>query len=66
MRRRIDKDNDALLLRLNETASVESEGVQPGVIRALDNNGSVVGVEIPALSTRADPDRRRIMLLETT
>lgn len=66
MRLRIDKDDDTLHLRLNATAFVKSKGVQPGVILAFDNSGSVVGVDIPALSTRADPDRRRILLSETT
>lgn len=65
MRLRTDKENDALPLRLNETKIVESEEVQPGVILDLDNNGSVVGVEILSLSTRTAPDKLRILQFET-
>ncbi len=32
MRLKIDKENDALYFRLDETAIVESEEVEPGVI----------------------------------
>ena len=66
MRLRIDKENDALYLRLDETAIVESEEVQPGVILDFDHNGSVVGVEFLSLSTRTDPDKLRVLQFETT
>ncbi len=52
MRPKIDKENDALYLRLDETTIVESEEVQPGIILDFDKNGRVVGIEILALSTR--------------
>lgn len=61
MRLRIDKENDALYLRLDETKIVESEEVQPGVILDFDHNDSVVGVEFLSLSTRTDPDSLRIL-----
>jgi uncharacterized protein YuzE len=66
MRLKIDKENDALYLRWNETAIVESEEVQPGVILDFDESGRVVGVEILTLSKRADPDQLRLVQLETT
>ena len=66
MRLRIDKENDALYLRLDETKIVESEEVQPGVILDFDHNGSVVGVEILSLSTRTDPDKLWALQFETT
>jgi len=65
MRLKIDKENDALYLRLNETAIVESEEVQPEVILDFDKDGRVVGIEILALSTRPQPDQLRILQFET-
>ncbi len=65
MRLRIDRENDALYLRLDEEAIVESEEVQPGVILDFDKNGRVIGIEILDLSTRAEPDRLRVFQLET-
>ena len=46
MRLKIDRKNDALYLRLDEAAIIESEEVQPGVILDFDQRGKVVGVEI--------------------
>lgn len=65
MKLKIDKENDALYLRLDETAIVESEEVQPGVILDFDQEGRVVGVEILDLSTRTKPEKLRILQLET-
>ena len=65
MRLKIDRESDALYLRLDETAVVESEEVQPGVILDFDEHGRVVGVEILALSTRIQPEKLRVFQLET-
>ena len=65
MRLKIDKANDALYFRLNETEIVETEEVQPGVLLDFDSQGRVVGIEILALSTRTDPDQLRILQFET-
>ena len=65
MRLKIDKENDTLYLRLNETSVVESEEVQPGVIFDYDENGRVVGIEILSLSTRVEPEKLHILQLET-
>jgi uncharacterized protein YuzE len=66
MRLRIDKENDALYLRLDETEIVESEEVQPGVILDFGQQGQVVGIEILSLSSRVPPERLRILQLETS
>jgi uncharacterized protein YuzE len=66
MRLKIDKENDALYLRWNETAIAESEEVQPGVILDFDESGRVVGVELLTLSKRTDPGQLRLVQLETT
>ena len=65
MKLKVDKGNDALYLRLDETEIVESEEVQPGVILDFDKNNRVVGIEILALSTRVKPDMLKIVQLET-
>jgi uncharacterized protein YuzE len=65
MRLKVDKENDALYLRLDEKAIVESEEVQPGVILDFDKNGRVVGIEILALSTRVKPEKLRVFQFET-
>jgi uncharacterized protein YuzE len=65
MRLKIDRENDALYFRLDETEIVESEEVQPGVILDFDKNGCVVGIEMLALSTRTEPEKLRIFQFET-
>jgi uncharacterized protein YuzE len=65
MRIKIDKESDALYLRLDESAIVDSQEAEPGVILDFDKNGRVVGVEILALSTRTDPGKLQILQLET-
>lgn len=65
MRLKVDRESDALYLRLDEAAVVESEEVQPGVILDYDDQGRVVGIEVLRLSTRTQPDQLRIIQLET-
>jgi uncharacterized protein YuzE len=55
MKLKVDKENDALYFRLDESAIVESEEVQPGVILDFDAEGRVVGIEILHLSSRVAP-----------
>jgi uncharacterized protein YuzE len=65
MRLKVDKENDALYFRLDDTPVVESEEVQPGVILDFDGEGRVIGIEILSLSTRIDPEKLRIIQFET-
>lgn len=53
MRLKVDKENDTLHLRLDESKVVESEEVRPGVILDFDSKGRVVGVEFLDISSRA-------------
>ncbi len=53
MRIRVDRENDALYFRPDETRVVESEEVRPGVISDFDEKDQVVGVEFLKLSYRA-------------
>lgn len=52
MKLQFDKDADALYLKLDESAIVESEEVRPGVILDFNDSNQVVGVEILAVGTR--------------
>ena len=65
MRLKIDKGNDALYFRLDESAIVESEEVQPGVILDFDKDNKVVGIEILNLSTRVGSEKINVLQLET-
>ncbi len=65
MRLKIDKESDALYFRLDESAIVESEEVQPGVILDYNAEGKVVGIEMLALSLRANPEQFNVLQYET-
>ena len=52
MKLKVDRNADALYLRLDESKVVESQEVVPGVILDFDENDQVVGVEILNLSKR--------------
>ncbi len=64
MKLKVDKENDALYFRLDESEIVESEAVQPGVILDFDAKGHVVGIELLQLSTRTQPDKLRMLQFE--
>lgn len=53
MRIKVDKENDALYFRLDETKIVESEEVRPGVILDYNDKDQVIGVEFLGISGRA-------------
>ncbi|GER78767.1 MAG: hypothetical protein JETCAE02_13160 [Anaerolineaceae bacterium] len=65
MRLKIDKESDALYLRLDEAEIVDSEEVQPGVILDFNKDNRVVGIEILNLSTRVARDKLNLVQLET-
>lgn len=53
MRLQVDKEADALCLRLDESDAVESVEVAPGVVLDYNQAGEVVGVEMLNLSRRS-------------
>ena len=65
MRLRIDEKDDALYLRLDESAVVESEEVQPGVILDFNKDGKVVGVEILGVKEPVPLEALRSLQFET-
>jgi uncharacterized protein YuzE len=66
MRLKIDREGDALYLRLDESAIVDSEEVQPGVILDFDEHSRVVGVEILGIRDRVPEAMLRTLQFETT
>ena len=61
MRVRTDEAADALYIRLEDSAIVESEEVSPGVILDFDEGGRVVGIEILNVRQRLPAaDLRRV------
>ena len=52
MRLHVDKEADALYLRLDDSKIIESEEVAPGVILDYNEENEVVGVEMLHLSKR--------------
>jgi len=53
MKLKVDRDADALYLRLDDSKIIESEEVSPGVVLDYDENDQVVGIEIFGISKRA-------------
>ena len=53
MKLHVDKEADALYLRLDASTIVESEEVSPGVVLDYDEAKEVVGVEMLHLSKRS-------------
>ena len=53
MKLHADKDADALYLRLDDSAIVESEEVSAGVVLDFNDSHEVVGVEMLQLSRRS-------------
>ncbi|MDP1652277.1 MAG: DUF2283 domain-containing protein [Rhodocyclaceae bacterium] len=52
MKLHFDKDADALYLKLDESAIIESEEVRPGVVLDFNASNQVVGIEIMGLGKR--------------
>lgn len=52
MRLHVDKEADALYLRLDDSKIIESEEVSPGVVLDFNERNQVVGIEMLYLSKR--------------
>ena len=53
MKLHIDKEADALYLRLDDSRIIESEEVSPGVVLDFNEDKQVVGIELLHLSRRS-------------
>ena len=56
MKVQIDREADALYIRLREGAIVESEEVRPGLVLDFDGNGEIVGIEVLDASRHMNPE----------
>jgi uncharacterized protein YuzE len=56
MKLHFDKDADALYLKLDESAIVESEEVRPGVVLDFNASDQVVGIELLGIGKRIPLD----------
>ena len=61
----IDKEADALYLRLDDSTIVESEEVSPGVVLDYNASNEVVGVELLYLSKRSSNLKLSTLEFET-
>jgi uncharacterized protein YuzE len=61
----VHKEEDALYLRLDDSAIVESEEVSDGIVLDYNEEGKVVGIEVLYVSQRS-PNSWQQILLETT
>ena len=66
MKLHVDKEADALYLRLEESKIVESEEVAPGVVVDYNESDEVVGVELLYLSKRSSELNLSTLHFETT
>lgn len=66
MRLNVDKQADALYLRLDDSPIVESEEVSPGVVLDYNEANEVVGVELLQLSKRSSTLNLSALHFETT
>ena len=62
----VDRAADALYLRLDESAIIDSEEVSPGVILDYNEANEVVGVELLHLSKRSAGMNLSTLQFETT
>jgi len=53
MKLKVDREADALYLRLDDSRILESEEVSPGVVLDFNEQNQVVGIEMLNLSKRA-------------
>ena len=65
MKLHVDKKADALYLRLDDSAIVESEEVSPGVVLDYNESNEVVGVEMLHLSKRSSNLNLSALVFET-
>ena len=64
--KRLDKQADALYLRLDDSPIVDSEEVSPGVVLDYNEASEVVGVELLNLSKRTSALNLSALHFETT
>lgn len=66
MKLHVDKQADALYLRLDDSRIVESQEVSPGVVLDFNEQNQVVGIEMLNLSARSTGLNLNALQYETT
>lgn len=66
MKLHVDKEADALYLRLDEAAIIGSEEISPGVVLDYNDANEVIGVELLHLSKRSSTLNLSTLEFETT
>ena len=66
MKLHVDREADALYLRLDDSAIIDSEEVSPGVVLDYNDANEVVGVELLRLSKRSSALNLSALQCETT
>jgi len=61
----VDKEADALYMRLSDTKIKDSEEVKPGVILDYDEQSNLVGIEILRVSERVPSASLKSILVES-
>jgi uncharacterized protein YuzE len=61
MKLKVDREADALYLRLDDSPIVDSEEVSPGVVLDFNGQNQVVGIEMLNLSKRAPQLNHRLL-----
>jgi len=61
----VDKEADALYMRLSDTRIHDSEEVKPGVILDYDEQSNLVGIEILRVSERVPSASLKSILVES-
>jgi len=61
----VDRETDALYMRLSDTRIHDSEEVKPGVILDYDDKNNLVGIEILRVSERVPSATLKSVLVES-
>ena len=61
----VDKEADALYMRLSDTRIHDSEEVKPGVILDYDDKNNLIGIEILRVSERVPSATLKSILVES-
>ena len=61
MKVHVDEEADALYLRLDDSAIVESEEVHPGIVLDFNGDNLVVGFEVLHVKERLPADLRQLL-----
>jgi uncharacterized protein YuzE len=61
----VDKEADALYMRLSDTRIHDSEEVKPGVILDYDDQNNLVGIELLRISERVPAASLKTVMIES-